>query len=208
MERDTDKAERFIKMCTSLPFEEVKDERDEGSVPELLHVAELRDAGSTQDAIEYANSLMKMYPDNDLIPFMVAYIYYQKQFPREAMQTAVAAIRKCPRKYRLYSVAGLAEFDQDHIPEAIVWWCRSVIAQCTILDFQEHDPFLYLAHMAEVLGSKREATAFFTMTDSIDPKRPRLDLEEVERLSSIKSSWAQAPLVKVLRHIEANYLHS
>jgi len=41
-------------MCTTLPFEEIKDERDESSIPELLHVAELRDAGSTQDAIEYA----------------------------------------------------------------------------------------------------------------------------------------------------------
>ncbi|MBN1312494.1 MAG: hypothetical protein JXB30_13850 [Anaerolineae bacterium] len=202
-----DKAERFIKMCTSLPFEETKDDRDESSVPELLHVAELRDAGNTQDAIEYANSLMKMYPDNDLIPFMVAYIYYQKQFPREAMQTAVAAIPKCPRKYRLYSVAGLAEFDQGHVPEAVVWWCRSVVAQCTVMDFQEHDPFLYLAHGGEVLGAKREATAFFTMTDSIDPKRPRLDLEEVEKLSSMKGSWTQEPFTKVLRHIEENYLH-
>jgi len=45
---------------------------------------------------------MKMYPDNDLIPFMVAYIYYQKQFPREAMQTAVAAIPKCPASIGLF----------------------------------------------------------------------------------------------------------
>lgn len=207
MGQNADKADRFIKMCTTLPFEEVKDDRDESSIPELLHVAELRDAGSTQDAIEYANSLMKMYPDNDLIPFMVAYIYYQKQFPREAMQTAVAAIPKCPRKYRLYSVAGLAEFDQGHVPEAIVWWCRSVVAQCTIVDFQEHDPFLYLAHSAEILGARREFTALFTMTDSIDPKRPRLEQAEIEKLSFVKNSWVKEPLLKVIQHIEANYLH-
>jgi hypothetical protein len=207
MGHNADKADRFIKMCTALPFEEIKDERDESSVPELIHVAELRDAGSTQDAIDYANSLMKMYPDNDLVPFMVAYIYYQKQFPREAMQTAVGAIPKCPRKYRLYSVAGLAELDSGHLAEAIVWWCRSVIAQCSVLDFQEHDPFLYLAHGAEVLGARREMTAFFTMTDSIDPKRPRLEPDEVERLASVKSTWIHDPFLKVLQHIEANYLH-
>ena len=207
MGHNTDKVERFFKMCTALPFEEVKDDRDESSIPELVHVAELRDAGSTQDAIEYANSLMKMYPDNDLIPFMVAYIYYQKQFPREAMQTAVAAIPKCPRKYRLYSVAGLAEFDQGHIPEAVVWWCRSVVAQCTIVDFQEHDPFLYLAHAAELVSARQESTAFFTMTDSIDPKRPRLEPAEIEKLSFVGNSWVREPLARVLQHIEANYLH-
>lgn len=202
-----DRVERFYRMCTTLPFEEVKDDRDETSIPELVHVAELRDAGSMQEAIEYANSLIKLYPDNDLIPFMVAYIYYQKEFPREAMQAAIAAIPKCPRKYRLYSVAGMAEFDQGHLAEAFVWWCRSVVAQCTVTDFQEHDPFLCLAHAAQILGAKREAEAFFTMTDSIDPKRPRLEPGEVERMSSIRGTWVQEPLLKVLQQIEARYLH-
>src|SRR5690348_10504130 len=131
------RAEKFFQMCTTLPFEENKDDRDERAVPEIVHVAELRDAGNMQDAIDYGKALIKMYPNFDLIPFMISYIYYQRDFPQEAFQVAVDAIPRCPRKYRLYAVAGLAEFKRGHLPEALVWWTRSVIAQCSVVDYQE-----------------------------------------------------------------------
>lgn len=202
-----ERVSKFLSMCTTLPFEEKRDERDTDSVPELMNVAEMRDAGNVQAAIDYASSLLKMYPDNDLIPFMMAYIYYQKDFPKEALQTAIAAIPKCPRKYRLYSVAGLAEFEQGHLPEALVWWCRSVIAQCTIEDFGDHDPFVHLAHAAETIGASRQAEMLFTMTDAIDEAKSRLDAESLQKLMQLKGSWAQEPLLRVLQHIESKYLH-
>ncbi len=200
--------DKFIHMATTLPYEEVKDTRNETSIPELVQVAEMRDAGNVQEAIDYARSLMKMYPDNDLIPFMIAYIYYQRHFPDEALQVAVDAIPRCPRKYRLYSVAGLAELDRGRLPEAIVWWSRSVVAQCTVADFQEYDPFLYLAHTAEIVEAKQEAAALFTMADAIEPGQIRLDGETLAGLAGIKRSWARAPLLQVLRQIEQEYLHS
>jgi hypothetical protein len=200
------RAERFLQMCTTLPFEEIKDDRDESSIPELVRVAELRDAGSMQEAIDYGRALMKMYPDNDLVPFMIAYIYYQKEFPVEARSIAAEAIPKCPRKYRLYSVVGLAEFDVGHVPEALVWWSRSAIAQCVVQDFLEYDPFLHLAHTAEILGAKRYAQLFFSMTDAIEPSGPRIDDESIAKLMSVKRSWVSKPLVEVMQHIDTHYL--
>lgn len=202
-----EKTERFVSMCTTLPFEEEKDERGEDSIPELRHVADLRDSGNMQDAIDYGMSLMKMYPDNDLIPFMIGYIYYQKQFPREALQMAINAIPRCQRRYRLYSLAGLAEFELGHLPEALVWWSRSVIAQCAVSDFQEHDPFLHLAHAADLVDAKREAQLLYTMTDAIESSGPRLDLDTVRKMSSIRTSWVAQPLLKVLQNLDEQYLH-
>lgn len=202
------KAEKFVSMCTRLPFEEVKDERDETAIPELEHIAELRDSGNMQDAIDYGKALMKMYPSFDLIPFMIAYIYYQKDFPQEALQVAVDAIPRCPRKYRLYSVAGLAEFRRGHVPESLVWWSRSVVAQCTILDFQESDPFLYLAHTAEIVGAKRESEMLFTMADAIENGALRLEPPVLEVLGTIRDSWARQPFQYVLRQIDKEYLHT
>lgn len=202
-----DKTGKFIAMCTTLPFEEVHDERDENSIPELKHVAELRDAGNMQDAIDYGISLMKMYPDNDLIPFMIGYIYYQKQFPKEAMQMAISSIPKCPRKYRLYSLAGLAEFDQRHLAEALVWWSRSVVAQCTLQDFQEHDPFLHLAHAADIIGAKRQSQLLFTMADAVEPTQPRLDQPELEKMLALKGMWIVEPFTEVLEQLDSKYLH-
>ncbi|GEM_PF-850620 len=199
--------EKFFKMCTTLPYEEIKDERGEDDIPELTHVAEMRDAGNMQDAIDYANSLMKMYPDSDLIPFMVAYIYYQKEFPEEALQVALDAIPRCPRKYRLYSVAGLAEFDRNRLPEACVWWARSIIAQCSVKDFQEPDPFLHMAHAAQLLGLDREARDLFAMTDAIEESKPRLDEQALAKLTMLRQSWARTPLTKVLQYIDSHYLH-
>ncbi len=199
--------EKFFEMCTTLPFAEKKDTRDESSIPELIHVAELRDSGNMQDAIDYANALIRMYPDNDLIPFMVAYIYYQKDFPQEALKTAIDAIPKCLRKYRLYSVAGLAEFSRDRLPEAIVWWSRSIVAQCAVVDFQECDPFLYMAHAGQVVGAAREAQMLFTMVDAIESETPRLGGEAIDKLMSVKQSWMRDTFVRVLKHIDQNYLH-
>jgi hypothetical protein len=198
--------EKFFRMSINLPFEEVKDERDETSIPELAHVAKLRDAGNVQDAIDYGKALIKMYPDNDLIPFMIAYIYYQRHFPDEALKIAAEAIPHCPRKYRLYSVAGLAEFDRGKLPEAIVWWARSIIAQCEVTDFQEYDPFLHMAHAAELIGAKEQADVFFTMADAIEQGGMRLDETSIEQLAEIKSSWARDPFRRVLEHIETTYL--
>jgi hypothetical protein len=201
------RAEKFFQMCTTLPFEEEKDVRDEHSIPEIRKVAELRDEGQLQEAIDYGKALIKMFPDFDLIPFMVAYIYYQKEFPMEAFQVAVDAIPRCPRKYRLYAVAGLAEFKREHIPEALVWWSRSVVAQCTVLDFQEADPFLHLAHASELVGSKREAQMLFTISDAIEQGGIRLGQAEVALLAGIRDSWAREPLIRVLKHVDREYLH-
>jgi hypothetical protein len=201
------RADKFFQMCTTLPFEEERDERNEHAVPEIVHVAELRDAGNMQDAIDYGRALIKMYPNFDLIPFMVSYIYYQKEFPQEAFQVAVDAIPRCPRKYRLYAVAGLAEFKRDHLAEALVWWSRSVIAQCTMTDFQEAEPFLHLAHAAEVVGSKREAEMLYTMADAIEQGAHRLEGPALGQLSDLRDSWAREPFQRVLKHIDKNFLH-
>ena len=200
------KEDKFFQMATTLPFDEQKDERDETSIPELVRVAELRDQGSAQEAIDYGKALIKMYPDNDLIPFMLAYIYYQRHFPDEALQIAIESIPKCPRKYRLYSVAGLAEYDKDRVPEALVWWSRSVIAQCKVVDFQEVDPFLHLAHIAKILGAKHESEVFFAMVDAMEPG-VRLSEGEISKLEIVKKSWASKPTVQVLKHLEEKYLH-
>ena len=201
------KEDKLFQMATNLPFEEVKDERDESSIPELVRVADLRDKGSAQEAIDYGKTLMKMYPDNDLIPFMLSYIYYQRHFPDEALQIAIEAIPRCPRKYRLYSVAGLAEYDKDRLPEALVWWTRSVIAQCEVVDYQEVDPFLYLAHTAQILGSKRQADDYFSMVDAIEHNQLRLTHDEISKLDLLKDSWAKKTIQNILTFVEENYLH-
>ncbi len=203
------RAQKFIDMCINLPFEELRDERDETTIPELLHVAEMRDAGNMQDAIDYGRALTKMYPDFDLIPFMIAYIYYQKDFSQEALQTAIEAVPRCPRKYRLYAVAGLAEFRRGHLPEAFVWFSRSAVAQCKIQDFQESDPFLYLANAAEILGARREAEMLFQMVEAIErQKPPHLNPADIDLLIELRESWAREPLLQVLRTIDSQYLHA
>jgi hypothetical protein len=202
------RADKFFQMCTVLPFEEQKDSRDENTIPEIVHIAELRDQGNMQDAIDYGKALIKMYPDFDLIPFMLGYIYYQKDFPQEAFQVAVDAIPRCPRRYRLYSVAGLAEFKRNHVPEALVWWARSVVAQCSIVDFQEADPFLYLGQAAEVVGAKREAEMMYTMCDAIERDRAPLGPEVTDVLAELRESWAKEPLIRVLKLVDERYLHA
>lgn len=203
------RTEKFVHMCLDLPFQEGRDERHEDFLPELGRVAELRDGGNMQEAIDYGFSLQKMYPDFDLIPFMIAYIYYQQDFPREAKKTAIDAMRSCPRRYRLYSVAGLAEYALGNIPEALVWWSRSVVAQCQVVDYQESDPFLYLAHAADIVGANRPSQLLFSMVDAIEGHTsPRLGDATVASLEEIEKSWTRKPLIEVLKEITDRYLHA
>jgi len=200
------RSDKLIEMSTTLPLEEVLDTRNESSVPELQRVAELRDSGSVADAINYSMSLQKMYPDFDLIPFMIAYIQYQEGNPDKALKTALAAIPDVKRKYRLYSVAGLAEYGKSNLTNAIVWWSRSAIAQASVTDFQEYDPFLYLGYAAQAVGENAHAETLFTLVNAIDPSAPRSDGLKDEMAAELKGSWAKKPVSKILEIIIRKYL--
>lgn len=201
-------ADRFYKMCTTLPYDESIDERDEKTVPELAILADLRDSGKVQEALGYGTALMKMYPTFDLIPFMLGYMLYQNHDLDKAFEICTAAIRRgCPRNYRLYSVSGLIEFERNKLEEAVVWWCRSVIAQAVVKDFQEYDPFLHLAHTAQIVGANEEELVLFTMTDAIEPQGPRLQGVYIARLRAMEDSWARPPLVKALDYIVNTHLN-
>jgi hypothetical protein len=197
-----DREDRFYQACLQLPQPEGRDERDERSVPELAEVAHLRDEGSFQDAIDYGKALIRMYPDFDLIYYMIAHIYYQKELPDEARQIALEGMAECNRRYRLYAVAGLAEFDKGKLPEALVWWSRSVVAQCEVVDFHEHDPFLYLAHAANVVGAKRAREVLFQMADVIEPAGYRLTADSLMRLDPLRKLWVSEPFKLVLKELE------
>lgn len=194
--------DKFYQMCTELPLPEEKDERDEGTVPELAEVARLRDSGNFQAAVDYGRALIKMFPDFDLVYYITAYIYYQKEYPIEARTVALEGIPQCKRHYRLYAVTGLAEFDLDRLPEALVWWCRSLVAQCEVVEYQDHDPFLHLAHAAEIVGAKREAQTLFQMTDAIETGGYRLTDDALERLGVLRRSWARDPFKQAIQQIE------
>lgn len=200
--------DKFFRMSIHLPFDEVRDSRSESAVPELAHVAELRDSGHDQDAIEYAASLMKLYPDLDLVPVALSHLYSQRGDIERALATAVQAIPNCPRKIHLYAAAGLAEFDRGRLAEALVWWARSAVAQCIVADFRDHEPFLYLAHAAEASGGPDEADMFFTMADAIEPRAMRLRESAYAQLAAVAGHWARDPLLRVLRYVTAEYLQN
>lgn len=200
------RADKFFDMSTRLPKDEMDDPRNELSIPELRHVAELRDSGSVQDAINYAQSLQRMYPDFDLIPFMISYIQYQDGKPEKAMQTALDAIPDCKRKYRLYSVAGLAEYSKDNLANALVWWSRSIIAQAEVADFQEYDPFLYLGYASEGVGEVEHAQTLYTMVAAIDPDAPQDEIVRADIMEQMKSLWARRAFKRVIDVITRQHL--
>lgn len=200
------RADKFFDMSTRLPKDEMADERNELSLPELRHVAELRDTGAVGDAINYAQSLQKMYPDFDLIPFMIAYVQYQDGKPEKAIQTALDAIPDCKRKYRLYSVAGLAEYSKDNLANALVWWSRSAIAQAQVADFQEFDPFLYLGYASEGIGQQEHAQTMYTMVAAIDPDAPQDDEARADIMAQMKTLWARKPFKRVMDVITRQHL--
>ncbi len=197
MERE----DKFYQACLTLPLPEERDGRGERSVPELAEVAELRDNGNFQAAIDYGKALIRMYPDFDLIYYMIAHIYYQKEHPAEAKQMALEGIKECRRRYRLYAVAGMAEFDMGKLPEALVWWSRSIMAQCEVVEYQDHDPFLHLAHAADIVGAKRPSETLFQMSDTIEPGGYRLTSDALMKLSPLRKSWVAEPFKLVVKDL-------
>lgn len=202
-----DRVEQFFNACTQLPYPEQRDERSEDSVPELLKLSSKLDRGQAQAAIEYGMGLIRHFPDLDLIPTIVGTLLIQQGQPEEVTDLLRASLPRCPRRYRLYSMAGQADLAKYHLANASVWWSRSAIAQVEVIDYQVHTPFYHLAHVALVLDLLREAEAFFAMSSAINPRAPHLnpDLEEI--LFPIRQQWVAEPLSRVLARIETTYLH-
>lgn len=199
------RADKFYRMCTTLPADELWDERDETFVPELVDIAKRRDSGALDEAIEYGNAIVKMYPDYDLVYYMVAHIHFQRDDPAAAMQLALEGIPNVQRKYRLYAVAGLAEYDRGRLANALVWWCRSVVAQALVSDFQEYEPYLHLGAAAELLRMDEEMRIMTTMVDAIEPQVAPLSPAYLQRMDALRSMWVKAPFTRALSHIVDQY---
>lgn len=200
-----DKENQFLEMATSVPFLEIRDDRDEFSIPELIQILHIAESGDIAETTAYADGLMKMYPDFDLIPFTLAHVHLRNYSPQGALEVTLAALPKVKRHYRMYAVMGNAEYSRGRLAEAIVWWSRSIIAQCMVMDFLEEDPFLYLGHAATVIGEQLDAEIFFAMADTIcDPPR-RLTPEQVDQLLPLRDHWSKKPFKKLIKQLQVEY---
>jgi tetratricopeptide (TPR) repeat protein len=202
------RADQFFIACTQLPYPETRDERGEYSLPELSRLSAKLDGDYVDDAIEYGRGLMRHYPDNDWAPTIVGTLLIQRGRPEEVVDVLRESLPRCPRKYRLYSMAAQADLARNQLSNASVWWSRSAIAQCQIIDYQVYLPFYYLAHIALVLEAFHEAEAFFSMAAAIEPKAPHLSPALEERLDTIRQQWVAEPLHRVVQYIETNFLRS
>jgi len=200
--------DEYYKACVVLPFPEVHDDRDERSVPELEHLVAKLDAGYRLEAIEYGLGLIRHYRDNDLVPTIVGTLLTQQGRPDAVEDIVRNALPNCPRRYRLYAMAGQAALAQNRLANAAVWWSRSAVAQCQVIDYQVYTPFYNLAHAAVVLNAYHEAESFLAMSAAIDPQAPHLSQDLEALLEPLRSQWVAEPLLRVLQHIEVNYLHS
>jgi hypothetical protein len=199
--------EQFYQACTTLPYPEVRDERDETSVPELERLSVKLEEGQRDNAIGYGQGLMRHYPDNDLVPTAVGTLLTQQNRAQEVGDLLRAALPRCPRRYRLYAMAGQADLALNHLANASVWWSRSVIAQCQVIDYQVYTPFYNLAHVAVVLDAFYEAESLLAMSSAIAPDAPHFSPTLEEILEPLRLQWVAEPLRRVLQHTEEKYLH-
>lgn len=199
--------EQFVTACTTLPYPETHDPRGENSVPELQYLSTQLDEGHVEYAIEYGRGLIRHFPNNDLVATVVGTLLIQQDREEEVTTLLRGSLPMCPRKYRLYSMAGQADMARDRLANAHVWWSRSAIAQCRVNDYQVHLPFYHLAHAAIVLDAFHEAEALFEMSAVIEPNAPRFSPALEERLEPIRYQWIAEPLFQVLQHIETNFLY-
>lgn len=202
------RTEQFYAACVNLPFPEAKDERGEENVPELTRVSSLLDEGRTIQAVGYARGLIRHFPGLDIPAVIAGTLVMNSGRPQDVVDIVRTALPEVPRRYRLYSLAGQAEFALGNLANACVWWSRSAIAQCMVSDYQVHTPFFYMAHVAVVVGAFHQAGSFLAMSSAIEPTAPRLlgDLEEY--MEPLGTHWAAGPLKMALEYIEHNYMQS
>lgn len=200
-----DKEAQFFQLATTLPFPEIRDDRDEFSIPEIRQLSEIISGGDMAEAHAYANGLMRMFPDFDLIPFSVAYGYLSYRYAKEALDVALEVLPRVKRHYRLYSVVGQAEAARNRLAEGIVWWSRSIIAQCTVLEFLEEDPFVYLGYVSTIIGEQLDADVFFSLADHISGGPRRLDPNQVDILLPLRDHWSRKVVKQLIRHLQVEY---
>jgi tetratricopeptide (TPR) repeat protein len=128
-------------------------------VPDALNERRYAEAG------QMAQQVISSHPDLDLGYVWAASAYSGTQKYEEARSILTEGLKRAKRKYLLCIRLGNAERDLGNIQGAVYWWTQSIHCQQSIRTGAEHDPYLYLAYVADTLGLNDVAGSLFSRVD-------------------------------------------
>jgi hypothetical protein len=145
------------------------------------------------------------HPDLDLGYCWAASAYSGTQKYEEARSILAEGLKKAKRKYNLCIRLGSAERDLGNIQRAVYWWIQAIHCQQSIRTGDEHDPYLYLAYVADTLGLSDVAGSLFSRVDRMRPGTVRLSPAAEDTLRARVREGDSSLMTAVLRSLHKQY---
>jgi len=194
----------FVEECAKPAYVEQAESRTGGDRA-FRHVPDALNARRYAEAGQMAQQVISNNPDLDLGYCWAASAYSGTQKYEEARSILTEGLKRAKRKYNLCIRLGNAERDLGNIQGAVYWWTQAVHCQQSIRTGDEHDPYLYLAYVADTLGLNDVAGSLFSRVDRMRPGTARLSPAAEDTLRARVKDGDSTSMTAVLRSLHKQY---
>ena len=173
----------YLQECLTSAFKsEQHDDRSFTTIPLAQQLLDAVDRDASE-ALDLAEQLRSELPD-----FFFSYAWlsniHRDAGRSDAAKSALAdGIRQSRTKAFLVHKMAELEFEAGAFLEAIRWWSKSVVAQTRLDVYADHNAFLYLGHVADVLALTESSQYLIEQSDRIESGRLRLSPQAIGRLN-------------------------
>lgn len=196
----------FVNRCLTLQYQEDREDRNWGDIPEMRNVASLGNAGRIDEATRLAESLLPRYPDHYFVYYWLGYLGMRQEAYDNARAALGDGLKKCRSKHSLCQELGEIELKARNLPEAVYWWTQSILLQNSVGTREDYNPFLYLAYVAQFLGLSHVASELFQIVDSIRFGQVRLSGTAASDLRQLVTSQSNESMREMLTELYNRHL--
>lgn len=188
----------FVDDCFSINFTGSRDDRVWSRIEGLKDVPGLVKQNRLEDAWSILDANKDAFRDFDFIYAWKATIFQKTGQNDAARKTLISGLKRSKEKFLLCDRFGFLEYETGDLNQAVKWWIKSIVAMIGINAVTMWEPFIYLAYVANICGSKNRFNLLMAQVEKISV-HGELSLEE----DAVKKLQEKAPTLSVTSVLKA-----
>ena len=188
----------YVDDCFSINFTEEREKRIWSRIEGLKDVPGLVKQNRLEDAWFILDANKDAFRDFDFIYAWKAVIFQKTGQNDAARKTLISGLKRSKEKFLLCDRLGFLEYETGDLNLAVKWWIKSIVAMIGINAVTMWEPFIYLAYVANICGSRNRFKFLMAQVERISV-HGELSLEE----TAVKKLQEKAPTLSVKSVLKA-----
>lgn len=191
--------EAELETCFQPDLEQGIEIRDASRMDGLNKVPALVRDGRPEQALDILHNMENLHRDFEFIYTWKAHIFQKKGDFDAARQCLAEGLENATTKHQVCDRMGFLESEAGNMDLAVQWWIKSIVLMYRKKRFILWEPFLYLSHVAGVIGRKKEQQILINAANTIcQPGEVELQAAASEKLSEqsagLKGTWLESAI--------------